>query len=447
MKKHLIVLLILAVSLPFIQGQKGCAGGAIEMPGEESAEVAVDAQAQVEPMVDTADLEDGGEGGNDGPANIMTGDDVPEESGEPGKPGGPNEVGNCSRYMPNDFTLRIALDAARLENVMADPNMFPKFEETLKNALPLNIDAADLIAKLDSACLACQVITDARLDASTATSGSAWSLKQCEKLIAVDVFNEDFLLANVMPASMPMDDAGFYKVSEKFVMSQVTPNVIAFGSVEEVKKAVALGASPAESAFTRQIAVFSPASFALSVRGAKAESVLNHPMLSMLRAAMPAALQVFMSDAEALAKRHLIGALDFSLFSAGVAVLEGESMIFRSGSIAADYEGFIAMLSAAKRSAQEQPLIDQAAAEAEIKELSEEIAKLSSQIDAMKVEIGELEAKKSAMRASDEVKAIDELIYQKSAAISALEEKVREYQAQIAKLKMLLSSGDQRNLQ
>ncbi len=437
MKKHLIVLFILAISLPFIQGQKGCAGGAIEMPGEESAEVAVDAQAQVEPMVDTAtaDLGDGGEGGNDGPANIMTGNNVPQDSGEP------DEAGDCSRYMPNDFTLRIALDAARLENVMSDPNIFPKFEEALKNALPLNIDPADLLAKLDSVCLACQI------NPVDAAAGSAWSPKQCEKLIAVDVFNEDFLLANVMPASMPMDDAGFYKVSEKLVLFQMASNIIVFGSADEVKKAVSLGVAPAESAFSRQIATFSPASFALSVQGANAESVLNNPMLSILRAAMPAAVQVFMSDAEALAKRHLIGALDFSLFSAGVAVLEGESMIFRSGSIAADYEGFVSMLSAAKRSAQEQPSIDQAAAEAKIKGLSEEIAKLSSQIDAMKAEIKELEAKKSVMRVSEDTKAIDELIYEKSAAISAMEEKVREYQAQIAKLKMLLSSGDQRNLQ
>ena len=109
MKKHILILMILAMSLPFLQGSNGCSGsvefpleGELPLEGEtdisDQADVAVVEQTPLEPQVDFA-----------GPVGIMQ----PEEPAEPVLE--PEKHIDSGVYIPDDAEMRIKLNANLIE--------------------------------------------------------------------------------------------------------------------------------------------------------------------------------------------------------------------------------------------------------------------------------------------------------------------------------------------
>ena len=276
MKKHILILVILALALPFLQGSNGCSGS-VEFPLEgdfpiegdlaqmeimDQADVAAVEQASLEPQVDYA-----------GPVGIMqfeSAEEPVEGSEEP-----PAEHIDSGVYIPDDAELSIKLNANLIEQISMDRSVFDAYADIFRKfASMLNIDVSvgDFIAALDNVSFACD------MDQNIA---DAWNMRSCKGLVAIAVFDAD--AANVVGmldsafAGLEIDENGSYKLKENIVGRKIADNVYAFGTQDYVNQGML---AKMDNLFMVEKKNFEPSAMFFSANGAIADNVLANKMFA-----------------------------------------------------------------------------------------------------------------------------------------------------------------------
>ena len=296
MKKHILILMILAMSLPFLQGSNGCSGsvefpleGELPLEGEvdimDQADVAVVEQAPLEPQVDYA-----------GPVGIMQ----PEEPAEPALE--PAKHIDSGVYIPDDSDkaalgmMRMKLNANLIEQISMDRAVFDAYANIFeKFASMLNIDVPveNFIAALDNVSFACdmdQNIVD------------AWNIRSCKGLVAIAVFDADATdvvgMLDYSFARLEIDENGSYKLKDNIVGNivgrKIADNVYAFGTPDYVNQGML---AKTDNLFMVEKVNFEPSAMIFSANGAIADNVLANKMFAAFNVLPQVMRYIRMNDA------------------------------------------------------------------------------------------------------------------------------------------------------
>jgi|GEM_PF-5068520 len=337
MRKHIVALLILALAVPFLQGQKGCAGGAITMPGEEGAQVEVDAGGS-DLVIDEA-ADEVGEERMRGPSNIMK---PPRQENVP-LPAVNRTL--CTQYVEMK-ELQAFIDFESLEIASMDQVIMEKFDDFVSGlgaSLGLSMSPRELLAALDNACVVCDMARSANRGEEVSVSDS-FDFSQCSGLLGIDVFDDRFILTEQIQTDLIVDENGFYRISENFSAAQLADNVVAFGTVEMLK-AVA-NVSPAKNAFTLQYEEFAPSALFVSMDAQIAPGALQNNMFAVFTA-VAQVNEYLAANIDDLKGASYRAALNFvePIYAIAAAVFDGDTKLIASAVSADSYDALIQLIS------------------------------------------------------------------------------------------------------
>ncbi|MBN1283211.1 MAG: hypothetical protein JXA24_05490 [Proteobacteria bacterium] len=328
MKKHLIILLMLALAMPFVQGQKGC-GGAIQFGDEEGVEAQV---SEAEPYDDTM------AGGHSfvppGPVGILIPSQTPDVGeGEGGDSSG-DDLPDCGAYMPDGSSVAFSIDASMLEQLSMDASVMQLYEPMIQNALDklnLNLDAKVFVSLADNACFSCE------MPPIGAAPVAMWKPASCVSMLGINVFKAGFDLKANFKTPVEADENLIFKLSDSLFAAQIASNIVAFGSKDLVAKAK-LSAHAQSNLFMSQKKLFEPALLFFSAKAALAESLLMNRTFSPFRA-LPQLSAYFNSvDSKNLT---CAGALAFMTPAISAAAFDGEKVVMSAALANMEYDEFV----------------------------------------------------------------------------------------------------------